>query len=135
MQFIRIKQDLVDNIITLEGYLNSSDEKEKKFAQDLIEKALTMVVYKVNGENHFAPGRFLGYAKNTMAAHLSNDETDGKETNAVIDKALNITSFSNDTTEGKFLQYLEKVGLSADNNKRRYWRLKDPKGKNYNFDM
>ncbi len=135
MQFIRIKQDLVDNIITIEGYLNSSDEKEKKFAQDLIEKGLTMVVYKVNGENHFAPSRFLGYAKNTMAAHLSKEDTDGKETNAVIDKALNITSFSNDTTEGKFLQYLEKVGLSADNNKRRYWRLKDPKGKNYNFDM
>lgn len=133
MQFIQTKDDLVQNILTVENYLHSKDSHEKEFAENLIRRGKTILVYKVNGENHFAPSRFLGYCNNSMQAHLSNYDKDGRETNPVIDQVLDTKPFITKTIETNFLQYVEKLGMTADNNKRRYWRLKDSKGKNYDI--
>ena len=128
MEFITNKQELIDNIKKLEGYLKSNNEEHRKFAEDLVRRGKTICVYKVEGKDHFSPSRFLGYKKNNMNAHLMNSEKDGRDTNPVIDKILG-NSFSNETIELKFLDYINYLGIEAPNNKRKYWRLKDEFGK------
>jgi hypothetical protein len=129
MEFITNKQELIENIKKLEGYLKSINEKQRKFAEDLVRRGKTICVYKVNGKDHFAPSRFIGYKKNNMNAHEMSEEKDGRDTNPVIDKILG-RSFSNDTIEQKFIDYTNYLGIEAHNNKRKYWRLKDDLGKN-----
>ena len=129
MEFVQTKEQLIDNIRILEKYLLEGNEQEKEFAYDMVRRGKTIVVYKVNGENHFAPSRFIGYKNNCMDCHLENDDKDGRETNPVIDKLIG-RSFANDLTDSKFVDYCNKMGIEAHNNKRRFWRMKDGDGKN-----
>jgi hypothetical protein len=129
MEFVENLNDIIENIKTLEKYLTSSNNVEKEFAQSLVKKGRTILVYKVDGQNHFAPSRFLGYKNNTMDDHLENEEKDGRDTNPIIDQILGRV-FANDKTESKFVDYCAKIGVVPDNVNRRYWRLKDKHGKN-----
>jgi len=122
MKFVTNLNEIIANLKTLEGYLKGTDTDEKTFAEDLVRKGRTILVYKVNGENHFAPSRFCGYLSNTMKQHIVNDEKDGRETNPEIDKLIG-KAFSNDTIEQKFLAYCAELGVEVPNNKRRYWRM------------
>lgn len=134
MNFITKKQDLIDNILTLEGYLTGENTAERRFAEQLIQRGKTICVYKVNGENHFAPSRFLGYKNNTIDDHLANEEKDGRDKNPVIDKILG-RHFGIDTIEEKFKVYTISLGLSIPANKRRYWRVNDQLGNNINIKL
>lgn len=134
MEFVKSHDDIVENIKTLENYLSSSDIAEKDFAQNLIKKSRTFFVYKVDGQNHFAPSRFSGYKNNSLDKHDEKYEKDGKDTNTVIDKIIGRT-FSNETTETKFKEYCEKLGIVPGKAKRRYWRLKEKFGKNLSISI
>ncbi len=134
MKLISKKQDLIDNIITLENYLNKGNDAEREFAKELMQKGKTICIYKVNGENHFAPSRFLGYKNNTMEEHLANEEKDGRDTNSVIDKVLG-RHFTNETTEEKYKTYLTSIGLETLDNNRTYWRVKNERGKNLDLEL
>jgi len=134
MEFITNKQELIENIKKLEGYLKSNNEEQRKFAEDLVRRGKTICVYKVEGKDHFSPSRFLGYKKNNMNDHLMNSEKDGRDTNPVIDSILG-RSFSHDTIEQKFIDYTIYLGIEAHNNKRKYWRLKDDFGKNIDIKL
>jgi hypothetical protein len=122
MKFISEIEDVAVNLKTLERYLNGSNQEERLFAHDLVRRGKTILVYKVNGVNHFAPSRFCGYLNNTMNQHIVNDEKDGRETNPEIDSLIG-KAFSNETIEMKFLAYCAELGLEPHNNKRRYWRV------------
>ncbi len=134
MEFVQNLDDIIKNIKTLEKYLTSTNKAKNEFAQSLVKKGRTILVYKVDGQNHFAPSRFSGYKKNTMDDHVENDEKDGKDTNPVIDKIVG-KAFSNDLTETKFIDYCAKIGVEPDNVNRRYWRLKDKNGKNLSIEI
>lgn len=134
MNFIKKRQDVIDNIITLEGYLTGKDKTQKQFAEQLVKSSKTFCVYKVNGENHFAPSRFLGYKNNTMDDHLANEGKDGKDANSAIDKVVG-RHFTNDTTEEKFKAYVSSLGLTAVESTRKYWRVKDERGKNLDIKL
>jgi hypothetical protein len=129
MDLINKKQELVDNIVTFEGYVKSDKKEEKEFAEDFVRKGKAICVYKLNGENHFAPCRFLGFKNNSMKQHLENDEKDGRDTNAVITKVIG-NPFSHAVIEQKFIDYALSIGIEAHDNKRSYWRVKDERGKN-----
>ena len=122
MEFIKNLNDIVTNLLTLEGYLRSDNAAERQFAQDLVKNGKTILVYKVNGENHFAPSRWSGYRNNSMAAHQANGTKDGRETNPEIDGLIG-KAFANATIEGKFLAYCVSLALEVPNNKRRFWRM------------
>lgn len=132
MRLVSKKQQIIDNILILEKYLLSDNAEEREFAGNLIRRGLTIVVYKIDGENHFAPSRFIGYQNNGMNAHITNDEKDGKETNPVITKIIG-RPFQNEKIDTKFINYCNKLGISHTNSKRKFWRMKDERGNNLNI--
>lgn len=134
MEFVQNIDDIIENIKTFEKYLASGNTKKKEFAQSLVKKGRTILVYKVSGQNHFAPSRFCGFNNNTMDHHIVNDEKDGRDTNPIIDRIIG-KAFANDKTESKYIDYCAKIGVVPDNVKRRYWRLKANDGKNLYIDI
>src|SRR5580704_10622490 len=98
LHFVENTDQIIENIKTMEHYLNSEDEGEKQFAQDLIKKGRSMLIYKVNGQNHFAPIRFLGYKKNTKPAHLENEKRESRDTAPTIQSLMG-KPFSHDAIE------------------------------------
>ncbi len=134
MKFVQNIDDIIENIKTLEKYLASDNNEKKEFTQSLVKKGRTILVYKVSGQNHFAPSRFCGYKDNTIEDHIENDEKDGRDTNPIIDKIVG-KAFANDITEVKFIDYCAKIGTVPDNVKRRYWRLKANAGRNLSIDV
>jgi len=134
MEFINKRQDLIDNILIVEGYLTSEKKEEKEFAEDLLRKSKSICVYKLNGENHFAPSRFLGYKNNSMKDHLANEEKEGRDPNSVITKIVG-NPFTNVPIEEKFIAYTLSLGLETHDNKRNYWRVKDERGKNLDIKL
>jgi 5-methylcytosine-specific restriction protein A len=134
MDFISKKQDVINNIITFEGYMASKDKEQRGFALDLMKHSKTMCVYKVNGENHFAPSRFCGFKENSMAAYLKNEEKETRDTNAALDKVVG-KHFSNDTIEEKFLAFATSKSLEVAPGKKAYWRVKDERGKNLDIKL
>lgn len=134
MEFVATVDDILTNIRTLEKYLKSKILEEKTYAEDLVRKGKTILVYKVNGENHFAPSRFSGYKNNTMEKHIENDEKDGRDTNPVITEIIG-RPFENEKIESFFIDYCAKLGIKPDNTKRHYWRMKDKEGKYLDIDL
>ena len=57
LHFVENTDQVIENIKTIEQYLHSENAAEKQFAQDLVKKGRSMLIYKVNGQNHFAPSR------------------------------------------------------------------------------
>jgi hypothetical protein len=134
MEFINKRQDLIDNILTLEGYLRGDKKEEKEFAEDMIRRGKTICVYKLNGENHFGPSRFLAFKNNSMKEHVANEEKDARDSNPVITKIIG-NPFHHDTIEQKFTTYAVSLGIEAHDNKRNYWRIKDERGKNLDIKL
>ena len=128
LQFVENTDQVIENIRTLEHYLNSEDEGEKQFAQDLIKKGRSMLIYRVNGENHFAPIRFAGYKKNTKPAHLENEKRESRDTAPAIQSLMG-KPFSHDAIEKEFLDYANKFKGSTLKSKRKYWRVRDDNNK------
>ncbi len=128
MELVTKKQQIIDNIIRLEKYLYHSNKPDMKYAKDLVKRGRTIIIYKVNGENHFAPSRFVGYIDNDLKKHLEFEEKDGRDTNPVITKVLG-NPFSNAKIEDKFIDYCAKIGVEVPDNDRSYWRIRDNRGK------
>lgn len=122
MEFVTKKQQIIDNIIILEQYLSGSKAQDKDSAKDLVRNGKTIIIYKVNGVDHFAPSRFVGYIDNDLRKHFEFEEKDGRDTNPVITKILG-NPFSNDKIENKFIDYCAKIGADVPNNVRHYWRI------------
>jgi 5-methylcytosine-specific restriction protein A len=129
VQTITKKQDFIDNSITFEGYLTGKDKAKKKFAEDLLKTETEFSVYKVNGENHFAPSKFGAIKGTTMDSYLKNLEKEAKDPKHVVTKVIG-TPFSNNTIETKFEDYLDSLGLKNKHEKHTFWRVKDERGKN-----
>lgn len=133
MDFVRTKDDIINNTITFEQYMRSSDSAEREFAENLLRTGKKFLVYKVEGENHFAPNGFVAYKKNTMKDYISNEGKEKIEANPELDKILKVSSFTNPKTEEKFLSYVDSKGIKPEDADRKYWRLKDSRGKNFDF--
>ena len=88
MRTVRNLNELGANIQKIDEYLAAAKDPEHSFAIDLIKKGICFVVVKVNDSYKFYPSRFLGYAFNSMEAHLDNELKDGRETNPVISEIL-----------------------------------------------
>ncbi len=128
MDFIATLDDIIQNIKTIERYLTSKSKEEKLFATNLLRNGKTNLIYLVNGKNHFAPSRFLGYKNNTMQNHLENEEKDGRDTNPIITNIVG-RPFYTDVIEKEFIGYVESLQAKVQNNKRKYWRVRDGNGK------
>lgn len=128
MTAVRKRDDIIDNIETFEGYLRSSKKEEKDFAIKSIKEATSILVYKVNGENHFGPARFMAYKSNKMAAQLKEEE-DPREVINIMTKIVGLP-FKNDKIIEKFHEYAGQFTKTVPDHLRQYWRIKDERRKN-----
>lgn len=129
MRIIETLEDIKQNMSVLDGYIGSRTDPEYSFALDLIKRGTCFIAVEHNNSYRFYPSRFMGYANNSMDAHLNNDMKDGRETNPAISKILESTPLSIDMEmEKAYRKYCEKLGFTANEKgafgvERKYWRL------------
>ncbi|MCB0738032.1 MAG: hypothetical protein KDC92_11005 [Bacteroidetes bacterium] len=131
MAAVTKRDDVVDNLKTFENHIRSRKKAEKEWAVNLLLKATHIVIYKVNGENHFAPAEFCHHSKLTIESFEKVDK-DIKEVDKILTKIIG-HPFYNDKTEEKHVEYVKQFGDIKINPDRQFWRVKDERGKNYNF--
>ncbi len=129
MSFVTKRDDIVANIVILENYLVSKKTEEKKFALDLVASEELIVVYKVDGINHFSPARFTIVKGTDRESFEKADRFTAGEVTNVLNKIVGAV-FYNETTDSKYLEYTETLGLSLKRGKKGFWRIKDERGKN-----
>ena len=134
LHFVENVDQIIENIKTMEQYLNSDNKEEKEFARDLVKKGRSMLIYKVNGQNHFAPGRFLGFKKNSRAAHLENEDREVRDTAPALQSIMG-KPFTHAAIEKEFLDYSNKFKGNTLKSKRKYWRVRNDANKYFELDI
>ena len=119
--FITSKEDVVENIKTLYGYLGNPDDAETyKWATGILNNGRIYVVEVIDSKLYFAPSRFVGYKKNTADKHREN-HGDGNQTN---DKLVEYyQKVQDERLDAAFQSVLEQYDLSSGDKK--YWIPKD----------
>ena len=119
--FITSKEDVVENIKTLYGYLGNPDDAETyKWATGILKNGRIYVVEVIDSKLYFAPSRFVGYKKNTADKHREN-HGDGNQTN---DKLVEYyQKVQDERLDAAFQSILEQYDLSSGDKK--YWIPKD----------
>lgn len=130
MKIIENIKELQSNIKLLDKYLSSKTDPEYGFALNLVKKGTCFVAVKENGRYRFYPSRFIGYANNSIDAHLNNDSKDGKETNPAISMILGSKPASNPVLDNLYREYCELLGFVANEKgtfgvERKYWEVSD----------
>lgn len=119
--FITSKEDVVENIKTLYGYLGTPNDAETyKWATGILKNGRIYVVEVIDSKLYFAPSRFVGYKKNTAEKHIEN-HGDGNQTN---DKLVDYyQKVQDERLDAAFQSVLEQYDLSSGDKK--YWIPKD----------
>ncbi len=133
LQFIENTDQIIENIKTMEQYLNSDNEAEKKFARELIKKGRAMLIYKVKGHNHFAPIRFIGFKKNSMTGHIDNEKRESRDTAPALQSLLG-KPFTHQAIEKEFLDYANTIKGDTLKATRKYWRLRNDQNKYFELE-
>ena len=119
--FITSKEEVVENIKTLYGYLsNANDAETYKWAKGILKNGRIYVAEIIDSKLYFAPSRFVGYKKNTAEKHIEN-HGDGNQTN---DKLVEYyQKVQDDRLDAAFQSVLEQYDLSSGDKK--YWIRKE----------
>jgi hypothetical protein len=130
LHFVESVDQIIENIKTVERYLNSDVPEDREFAHDLVKKGRSMLVYKVNGQNHFAPSRFVGFKKNSRAAHIENENRESRDTAPSIQSLMG-KPFTHAAIEKEFNDYAGTFKGNTLKSKRKYWRVRGDDNKYY----
>lgn len=128
MRLINNKEQLIDNINTLEGYLTEGDEYSNREAKLLVKRGTCFVAYQIDKELRFAPSRFIGYINNKLDKHFASLEKDGRKTNKAISNILGNKPLLAENLNLKYLEYCKKLGIESSENgsfgaPRKFWKL------------
>jgi hypothetical protein len=123
MAFVRTMNDIIQNLTTLEGYITGNDKTLADQAIKLIKDGESIVVYKVEGENHFAPSEFCATKGTTLKTFNIHSEDDRKDANKAVAKVVGKDAFANKTIDGKYVEYCTSLGIKPSKSERIYWRL------------
>jgi hypothetical protein len=132
LRFIENVDQIIENIKTLENYLNSEDPYEQEFARDLVKKGRSMIIYKVDGRNHFAPIRFMGYRNNTKTAYLDNETKEPRDAAPAIQSVLG-KPFTHEAIEKEFNEYASAFKGNTLKSRRKYWRVRGEDNKYFDL--
>lgn len=128
MKTVSNLNELITNIQTLDGYLNAQVDPEYDFALNLIKNGTCFVAMEDSSVYRFYPSRFIGYADNSMDAHLNNVEKDGKETNPAISRILGAKPSVNSILNKEYARYCETLDFEprdkgAFGSERKFWLI------------
>ena len=132
LQFVENIDDIIENIKTLEHYLNSEHAEDRDFAINLVKKGRALMAYKVNGKNHFGPGSFLGFKKNSRSAHIENEKRETRN-GATIYQALLGKPFTHAAIDKEFKEYADTLKGQTMKGTRKYWRVRDNDNKYFDL--
>lgn len=119
--FITTKEDVIENIKTLYGYMeNISDTETYNWATNILRKGRIYVVEIIGSKLYFAPSRFVGYKDNTAKKH-QNNHGDGKQTNDKLSEYYQ--KVQDKRLDKAFQNVLHHYGLSSEDKK--FWIPKD----------
>lgn len=110
MKTITNKDQLVENLSTLEDHLTNVNEEEVLMAEKLLKNGICFVAYDLEGQKRFAPSRFVGYQENKLAKH-KNSHLDGRETNRAISKVLGCDPSVNSELDEEYLAFCRSLGI------------------------
>lgn len=114
MNTIKSKNELIQNINTLEDYLKKEEGQEYEFALNLIKRGTCFISVKIDDDNYkFYPSRFIGYSNNTMYNHQNNYYKDGRVTNVAISDIFGYKPVVNPELDDKYKNYCKKLGFNA----------------------
>lgn len=128
MKIIETTSQLLDNIETLQRYLDTKTEPTYDFALNLVKYGVCFVTVRKSDGYRFYPSRFLGYINNTMSDHQSNNQKDGRETNPAITRILNAKPVCDSLLEKEYRKYCERLGFIANDKgrfgkERKFWTV------------
>ncbi len=124
---ITCKDDLIQNLDTIESYLNwQSNEEDHQEMLGYIKRGKVFVAYKIKETYHFAPSRFVGYKSNTLEKHRinrSNQKVDGRKTTPAISKLLESTNLQNENINSHFINFCALLDIKPNQKERTFWIL------------
>jgi len=122
------KSEIIENIEKFELYLNGKPNK-KNFAKKLIAAGQNFIAYKVDGNHHFIPSRYVGHAKATKKNHFKATG-DGGNTTISISKKLGQKHQSNTELNQKYHAFCQNLSIKPhkkqSSNPRKFWTLDYP---------
>ena len=123
MKLVATKNEIIQNLETIERNLQSKDDEIYAKMARYIAWGKCFIAYLVNGQYHFAPSRFVGYAKNSLLAHDANTSKHGWDTNPAISGVVGHQNVFDENLDKAYLRYCEWLDVKPKNNKRSYWIL------------
>lgn len=128
------RSDVISNLETYVGYFDSKKKEEQEFALNEILQERLIIIYKLDGENAFAPARFTVHKKNDIKGFNGFKDADysDKDVTNVMTKIVGLP-FTNAGTVEKFSAYVKSITKKKFDTNRTFWRLKDERGKNFNL--
>lgn len=119
---VTAKEQIINNMDTIDSYLASVGTPECALAKSLIRRGKCFTYRIVNGEYHFYPSRFIGYVNNSIDSY-NEDKGSGRDTNPAINKILRVKCEPNNALENEYFKYLNKLGLDECGYTRKYWEI------------
>lgn len=118
------KEEIIHNLIIVEQYLNGNSQEAKERMYKLIKRGRNFVAYKIEGEYHFAPSRFIGYQECNLDRHEENASKDGRETSQRLRrKSLLGTDVEDKKCENSLKRQCKEVGLELNKYRHTFWLL------------
>ena len=133
LHFVENVDQIIENIKTIEHYLNSDVPEEQEFARELVKKGRSMIIYKVKGQNHFAPSRFVGFKKNSRVAHIENENRESRDTAPALQSLIG-KPFTHAAIEKEFNDYANSFKGNTLKSKRKYWRVRGDDNKYFELE-
>ncbi len=128
IRLVRTREELIENMDTLDRYLENKAEPEYEFGCQRIKRGIHFIVREKNGKKHFYPSRFIGYAHNSKEQHENNERKDGKVTTPCITKILKQTPYLSPELELAYQEFCMELGFTpnpkgAYGGTRKYWKF------------
>lgn len=88
-QLVEKDSEVVANFQTFIRLRDSKKPEERQQYKSFLRKAKILVIEKIDGKREYAPSRFVGYRRNTLATHEADNEKKGTDTTPKLGAVLN----------------------------------------------
>lgn len=121
--FVQNRDEIIENILTLDGYRRSNRADETECHRSLLRLGICFVAYENEEGIYFGPSRFIGYRSNNLKRHQS-EWRHGSQSNKAIERILGTHFVENTVIEKLYQQSCGQSGISPSSKHRRFLSVK-----------